>query len=366
MVTESGPEVAEGNPTMQAGTQEKDIIRRTVKAFSRLSKKEKTIKLENPYIKLFENYPIAKEMATAKYANGLNSMHFPELYSPVLFGSVSLRPFRDMEEVDWESDEEDERGKRKRRRKDNAGKILTLEGLEKYIYGDDPIKFVQKFLRAIYKHPKYTSKESIYETLMSLLDCDMTRYFKNKGSQDPDPVIERFIIERSSWSHLARNVVEVQKRLKLRYVYSSIMKEMKFFREACDLMAAHPKIRPLELLTVLSPKRARDFDINYRSERYNPEFDIETTIRRFVDREVSVRYMWLMQTDYDYELIQKISEIPEDKLLQSYSRRDYIDVSLEDLVKLVKNEETEPKKNEAEDKRKEKKMRRRPPSEHSI
>lgn len=52
-----------------------------------------------------------------------------------------------------------------------------------------------------------------------------------------------------------------------------------------------------------------------------------------------------MLKDYDFILIKEINEIPEDKLLQSNNQRDYINVRLEDLIKLVKNRETKPRKN---------------------
>ena len=66
-------------------------------------------------------------MATAGDADKLNSSNFPEFCSRVLFGCVSLRPFRDMEEENRENEEdstrEDEGSYRKRRKKDDTGKF---------------------------------------------------------------------------------------------------------------------------------------------------------------------------------------------------------------------------------------------------
>lgn len=373
MVTETGPEVAEGNPTTQAGTQNKDVttdgLEGIASKYCDWNQKE-DMKVENPYIKLFGDYPFAKAMATAEHANVLNSSNFPELYSPVLFGSVSLRPFRGMKEKNMESEEdstrEDEGKGCKRRKKDAAGKILILEGLKKYTIGDDPIKFVQAFLRAIYNYPTSSTKESIHKTFLNSLDYTTVQSFKNLQSKDPDLVIEQFIIKRSSWSHLARNVIEVQEHIKWYYDYSSIIREANFFMESCDWMLAHPKIRPLRLLTILSPTRAKVFDTDYESEKYNSEFDVETVIKRFVDREVGVRYKWLMLKDYDFKLIKEFNEIREDKLLQSNNQRDYINVRLEDLVKLVKDRETKPKENVSVNQEQDTDNKAKVPKESSI
>lgn len=124
-----------------------------------------------------------------------------------------------MEEENRENEEDSTRegeGRNGKRRKDETGKILTLEGLEKY---------VQKFLRAIYDHPKSTDKERIYEAFLSLLGYSICEAFTNKKSKDPDHVIEQFIIERASWSHLAINVVEVQEHIKLYYEYSAMISQ---------------------------------------------------------------------------------------------------------------------------------------------
>ncbi|GMM57153.1 hypothetical protein DAKH74_037690 [Maudiozyma humilis] len=126
MVTESGPEVVEGNATGKAGTQNGNVLKHIADEFRVWNRKGEE-KVDNSCIKLSGGYPLAKKMATADDADKLNSSNFPEFCSRVLFGCVSLRPFRDMEEESMEDEKygsrEDEGSYRKRRKKDDTGKF---------------------------------------------------------------------------------------------------------------------------------------------------------------------------------------------------------------------------------------------------
>ena len=87
-----------------------------------------------------------------------------------------------------------------------------------YKIQDDPIKFVQNFLVAVDEMNENPSRTAIFRTFNSLLDPVVASDFNALKTEDPDDAIEKFICQKTQWSHLATNIVDAQNSMQVSHL----------------------------------------------------------------------------------------------------------------------------------------------------
>ncbi|GMM59039.1 hypothetical protein DAKH74_056560 [Maudiozyma humilis] len=286
-------------------------------------------KIINPFVKLFGHTKIAQALRGTEHALFLNSHAHGKTFSPILYGFESLRPYRNykMQEI------EDNKSKENEDKSDNEK--LDLPKMSMYKIGDDPIQFVQNFLVAVNESSETPSRTAIFRTFISLLDPVVASDFKAWSNEDPDDAIEKFICQRTRWSHLAKNIVDAQKYINWYYDHSTEFKAGLTLKETMDWILTEKRVRPIRVLNILSQNRKNMFDAQYNDKLYDPSFKPASAIFDFCRSEIKARKRWWDENGHDMDIIERIAEITKETLMKAHVSTDYIQVPYEELLKLL-------------------------------
>ncbi|GMM54782.1 hypothetical protein DAKH74_013980 [Maudiozyma humilis] len=283
----------------------------------------------NPFVKLFGHTKIAQALKGTKHALFLNSHAHGKMFSPILYGFESLRPYRNykMQEIG------ENKSKENKDKSDN--KKLDLPGMSMYKIQDDPIKFVQNFLVAVNETNEIPSRTAIFRTFTSLLGPVVAGNFAVLTTEDPDDAIEKFICQRTKWSHLAANIVDVQKCINRYYEHSTEFEAGLTLKETMDWVLTERRVRPIRVLNVLSQDRKNLFDAQYNDKLYDPSFKPASAIFNFCSNEINTRVRWWTENGYDMDIIERIAEIPRETLIKAHVSTDYVQVHYDELIQLL-------------------------------
>lgn len=109
-----------------------------------------------------------------------NTMEEPFMYNPELFGVFNLIPFKNIKEEKGNEKEDETK----------SVKGETFENLEKYHWGDDPLKFVQNFLLEVQKADIFWNRQKLVATWLKYLSIKARGSITgHTGNGDPDELI---------------------------------------------------------------------------------------------------------------------------------------------------------------------------------
>ncbi|CCD22705.1 uncharacterized protein NDAI_0A05500 [Naumovozyma dairenensis CBS 421] len=195
-------------------------------------KEEDEIKnVEDPYLKMFGQAPAIDVLRNSERTI-FNAYEYAEFYCPELFGFKSLKPFRNYKGLVKETKNDENRNDSYK----DSGKFFSRStGMEKYVYGEDPIKFVQQFLREYQKRNILENKPTIYTTFRRLLPAKLTvMCAASDAKEDPDALIEQFVLTDVLWNRLVKNAIDTLKLLDDNLIIAERISQSKVFLETAS------------------------------------------------------------------------------------------------------------------------------------
>ncbi|CCD22562.1 uncharacterized protein NDAI_0A04050 [Naumovozyma dairenensis CBS 421] len=289
--------------------------------------------VENPYLKMFGQTPAIDALRNSERTKNFNTYEYAEFYCPELFGFKSLKPFRNYKGLVKETKDDDNRNDSY---KESGKSFSRSTGMEKYVYGEDPIKFVQQFLREYQKRNILESKSTIYTTFRSLLPAKLTAMCAaSDGKEDPDALIEQFVLTQVSWHQLVKNAIDTLKLLDDNVIIAERISQSKVFLETASWVKTNKRLRNMMPLLSLSNSRAREFNSMYQEERFNEDFNLTKAIYSFTGNEVATLTGWSIEHPQDVAIIAQFPRIEESELRNKLGVSKYTDAKYESLKDFI-------------------------------
>lgn len=290
--------------------------------------------IENPYMELNKANPALQFLKDLKQTDILNSYQYGKFYCPELYGFKSLRPFRNYGgEIEEDKEVED---KETESIKKGKHKYLSLEGLKPFTRGKDPIEFVQKFLIAYQRANRYVNKKVIHATFKKLLPSDLSDLCDiDKEKQDPDDLIETFVLSQANLYHLGKNLINTLTEVGIYYLFVDRRTTALIFQETAEWIATGTRIRYLKLLRNVPNITGEEFGEATMKSRFDSTFDIKKEILDFARTDILIRNKWLEAHPDQMEKIVNFASITTEDLQQHLNVSKYTDSSFEEVSKLL-------------------------------